>query len=209
MDRDEWTERLAKDEKALGFSNGFKFVYGPWATLDTAKVAFLSLNPGRPPDNVDMRTVSDERGNSYEVERLITRSPITDQFLKLAEFLGHQPSDILTGVIAPFRSDDWDGMTREQKSRSLDLGREFWSIPLSRPELHLVISCSQEATNTVVKLTDASFEKEQPARWGNTRLRRYRANNNKVILHLPHLSRYRLLGREPSEQALRAILDGA
>lgn len=210
MDRDHWSKILADAEKELGFKDGYKFVYGPWATLDRAEVAFLSLNPaGKVPDNADMRTVSDERGNSYEVERLTTKSPITDQFLRLAQFLGHKPRDILTGVAAPFRSDGWKALTREQKLKSLALGRRFWTIPLLRPELRLVIACSQEAAKLAADIIRAPLDLEASAGWGIIKLRRYRSADGKVIVQLPHLSRFKLLGRESSERALRSVLDGA
>ena len=40
--------------------------------------------------------MSDERGNSYEVEKEISKSPITPQFLNLCEFLETEPKNVLT-----------------------------------------------------------------------------------------------------------------
>lgn len=81
--REDWDQELRRLESELCFNEGFKPLYCPWSTLETGRVAFLSLNPGRAPDDAEMRVVSDERGNSYEVERETTKSPLTDQFLKL------------------------------------------------------------------------------------------------------------------------------
>lgn len=131
MDKDYWIKKIEKAESDLGFKDGYKFVYGPWTTLAQAEVAFLSLNPGRAPDDAEMRTISDERGNSYEVERYTTKSPITDQFLRLADFLNQKPADILAGVVVPFRSDSWAELSKHQKNESLKLGREFWAEPLT------------------------------------------------------------------------------
>ena len=135
-------------------------------------MAFLSLNPGRAPIDADKRTISDERGNSYEVEEYTTKSPITDQFLRLARFLGCPLKDILTGVVAPFRSDECVGLSDQQKSGALALGWKFWVDPLRRHDLRLILACSKEAATLVVDITDASLEIETLAGWGNVKLRR-------------------------------------
>ena len=144
--------------------------YGPWASLNGLKVGFFSLNPGRPPDNAEPRTISDERGKSYQVEQETTKSPITRQFLLLASFLGLKPSEILTGVVAPFRSDSWAELTKKQRDASLELGKRFWSDPLSRPELNLVFACSNEAKDVITELVDVSLDLEISARWGNRKI---------------------------------------
>ena len=104
MDRDHWIRELEQAEEQLGFKDGYKFVYGPWETLETAEVAFFSLNPGKAsPRHMDIiREIADERGNTFEVEQWTTVSPMNDQFLQLAQLLGRQPAEILTGVMAPF-----------------------------------------------------------------------------------------------------------
>ena len=199
MDRDSWEAELRLAEGELGFAKGFKFVYGPWATLEQAEVAFLSLNPGRARDGAATRMISDERGNSYQVERSTGRSPIRHQFLRLADLLGIRPCDILTGVVAPFRSDRWEDLTDRQRREALNLGRRFWEVPLNRPELRLIVACSKEAAQLVVEVTKASFVDKQPAGWGSYSIRRYCGQPDKKVVHLPHLSRFKLLGREPSE----------
>ena len=211
MDREYWTRELEEAEVTLGFSDGYKFVYGPWKTLGTAEVAFLSLNPGKasPRHRDIIREIADERGNTFEVEQPTTVSPMNDQFLQLAQLLDRQPSDILTGVVAPFRSDNWAGLIPRQREGSLALGRRFWNQPLSRPSLRLVIACSGEATRLVTDITGASLDGEAEAGWGNIKLRRYFSPLGKVIVQLPHLSRFRLLGRERSERKLRAFLGAA
>ena len=206
MDLRYWKQALADEEKRLGLDDGYKFVFGPWDTLNHAEIAFLSLNPGKCPDDFVKRTISDERGNSYEVEQDTTISPITNQFLLLARLLGVAPGEVLTGVAAPFRSHQWSDFSRRQRSESLALGRRFWTVPLKRPDLRLILVCSKEAAKLVVDVTGASFDIETPAGWGNVKLRRYRCGGGKVVVHLPHLSRYRLLGRTLSEAALREIL---
>ena len=211
MNRGYWTKELEEAETRLGFVDGYRFVYGPWETLDRAKIAFLSLNPGRGEtlDKDTMRDIADERGNTYEVEQGTSGSPIVNQFLRLSKLLGCQPADILTGVIAPFRSTSWDTLTESQQKGSLDLGRRFWMGPLSRPDLRLIITSGEAVARQVVSITGARFDGEACAGWGSQKLRRYRSPGGQVVVRLPHLSRFRLLGREPSEQKVRAFLDNA
>ena len=155
MDRDYWIKELEEAEDRFGFSDGYQLVYGPWDTLDKADVAFLSLNPGKasPYHMNSIREISNERGNTYEVERRTTVSWINEQLLQIAPLLDRKPAEILTGVVAPFRSDDWAGLTPCQREGSLALGRRFWQAPLSKPDLRLVIVCSSPAAKLVVDVT--------------------------------------------------------
>ena len=207
MSADEWMALLTKAETALGFAQGFKPLYSPWSALQSGTVAFLSLNPGRAPDRADLRMVSDERGNSYLAERLVTRSPLSAQFLQLCDLIGLAPAQVITGVAAPFRSGNWADLTPEQKQGSLEIGQRFWSGPLARPALRLIFACSAEATRLAISLTGARLKDEISAAWGNICLRRYVAPDGRVVVQLPHLSRFRLLGRPASEAAIRALID--
>ncbi len=207
MNRADWAARLEADEKTLGFADGYKLLYSSWATLGTARAAFISLNPGgRVPAGAEMRVVSDERGNSYEVERHTTQSPITGQFLRLADFIGLKPAEILTGVAMPFRSDDWEGVGVGQKRGGLAFGRAFWKEALSRKEIRLVIACSDEAAEIAREAIGARLEAKFSSGWGSVSLRRYRAPDGRIVARLPHLSRFRLFGRPEAEAPLRRLL---
>lgn len=206
MNRDNWQQKLELQEVEIGINEGFKFLYCPWATLTRAKVAFISLNPGRPPDGADLRCVSDERGNSYEVEKQVTLSPITDQFLSMCSFIGVQPSDVLAGVAVPFRSRSWTDFTPAQKAFGLKIGDEFWSEAFNLAKLELVVVCSAEAAGLVARTVSANYLAEISAGWGSQRIRVYRSPSGMRVVHLPHLSRFRLFGRVESETALRDAL---
>ncbi len=208
MNKSEWHDRLSAAETALGLRDGFRFVYGPWESLATGRVAFLSLNPGRAPSDTQMREVSDERGNSYAVERLTTLSPITDQALRSFAFLGVDPDEVVTGVVCPFRTPSWSDLSRAQQRDALKLGRVFWEQPLNRPGLELVVTTSNEATTAVTEWLGARLEESAPAGWGEISIHRFRSRSGVPILALPHLSRFRLFGRPESEKAIRVLLDG-
>lgn len=206
MDLAAWDMRLLSAERQLGLSDGFKFVYGRWTTLQTGRVAFLSLNPGVAPPGAALRTVSDERGNSYEVEQATTRSPITDQFLRLCVLLGACPGDVMAGVVVPFRSQRWACLSTHQQSTSLALGREFWSEPLTRTDLSLIVVCSDEAASIVVELTSAQLVETISSGWGNVRIRRFATADGRRVVQLPHLSTFKLLSRSSCSAPLREAL---
>ena len=203
--REVWDAKLRTAARVHGFEQGYKILYSPWATLGSPAAIFLSLNPGKPPLEAEMCIVSDERGNSYEVERETTRSPITAQFLKMCDFIGLTPSQVLTGVVAPFRSDRWASLSGLQRRAALLVGREFWSEVLPRSPAGLIITCSDEAAEMVVSITGARLDAVTPSGWGNIKLSRYLAPNGKRIVKLPHLSQFKLFSRLDSAPYLKEI----
>ena len=126
MLKQEIEELIIEAESKYNFAQGYKLLYVPWKTIDFAKIAFISLNPGKPPENADLRVISDENGNSFEVEVDITKSPLTEQFHRLTDFLNVAPTSILTGAFCPFRSDEWDDFSSEMKDIGFEIGKKFW-----------------------------------------------------------------------------------
>lgn len=198
---------LSELEDRYGFSQGYHLLYSPWETQDLAEVAFLSLNPGRAPNQTPSRIVSDERGNSYEVDRLITKSPLTAQFLMMADFLRVSPGAILTGTAHPFRSDRWTDFTEEQRLIGLDFGRRFWSRILSQ-RIKLVITLGDQATEVIAATSDARLSREVNSGWGTTRLKRYSTDKRFDIVQLPHLSHFKIFSRMECAEPIASIFDG-
>lgn len=205
--RDVWDRRVREAGKALGFTEGYKILYAPWSTIGKTDIVFLSLNPGRPPAGAELETLSDERGNSYEVERHVTASPITAQFLALAVLLGRRPIEILTGVVAPFRSDRWGGVPAEKRRASLQLGRHFWTRVFEARRPIRVIVCGPEAAKVASDALGARLELIVPSGWGDVSLRRFRAADGAAVIQLPHLSTFKLLSRTECLPPLRYILE--
>lgn len=204
---DIWNSRIAEAALRLGFREGYKILYVPWETLGRSDTVFLSLNPGRPPHGAVLDTLSDERGNSYEVERMTTASPITAQFLALSELLKLKPRDILTGTVAPFRSDRWKTLSLPQRNGALAIGREFWRQAFSLKRPKRVIACCPEAARVAIDILDGKAELTMRSGWGDTSLRRYRASDGSVIAQIPHLSTFKLLSRPECREPLRTILE--
>lgn len=196
--------QLEKLSKEFKFTDGFKLLYCPWKRLSDARVAFISLNPGRAPDGVDISTVDDPSGNSYLVERAITKSPLNKQFLEMCEFLNRDPGQILTGAFFPFRSGKWEDLDPSQIEAGLSFCRPFWKSAISE-NVELVIVLSNFVASQIAELLDCKLETEISSGWGATKLRRYRAPNGAKVIQLPHLSTYRLFSREQCTAPLKEV----
>ena len=207
LEYDFWNTKIAREADILGFKEGYKILYGPWNSIHNAKIVFLSLNPGTAPQGADLFTLSDERGNSYEVERYTTASPITAQFLALADLLGLQPTQILTGTIAPFRSNRWKDNTLVQRRAALEIGKTFWTEVFAASRPTKVICCCPEAAKIVSEILEARLETTTNSGWGNISLYRFRADDGTLVIQIPHLSTFKLLSRAQCIGPLKAILD--
>lgn len=205
--RDGWTKTLDDAANAVDASLGYHLVYGPWDTIYRAETAFVSANPGKRTRDGRDRMVSDERGNSFEVESKTTLSPLTAQFLKLCEFIGVSPLDVLTGTANPFRTDSEKDLTSEQRFTGTNLAHHFWSECFALGRLSRFVVSSDSARDIIISVTRARLIDEFPSNWGNTKIRKYTFSSDGVVVHLPQMSRYKLFSRteclEPLERAFR------
>ena len=208
ISKTKWLDKIESVEQSHQFTDGFKLLYCPWSTIDGSELAFVSLNPGRPPNDAELRAISDERGNSYEIEQLTTKSPLTAQFIKFASFMNIKPSSILTGVVCPFRGNRWNDFTREQKRAGLSLGREFW-YESTKENVKLIVTLGNEATNSINDLFNAKLKDEIASGWGDIKLRRYCSNDGIEIIQLPHLSTFKLFSNEKCRKPLETIFKGS
>ena len=192
-------KRLASQDK---FNDGYKLLYCRWELLETASHVFLSLNPGQAQPDTNLELIEDSRGNSYEVERFTTRSPITEQFITLYSRLGIQTNQVLTGAFVPFRSPNWASLTKTQRRTGILFAEGFWGTALLNRTT--IICCGFEVYRNVKRLIAPNVRDELThSGWGNVNLRLFRANCNKCsIIGLPHLSRYRLLTNPESREIL-------
>ena len=191
MDREYIEKKILDIENKYNFTEGYKLLYCPWSTINHSSIAFISLNPGsKMPDESDMRLLSDERGNSYEVEMHTTKSPITNQFLELCKLLNKNPSDILTGTICPFRSKSWISLSREQRDAGLMLGKYFWHKTLDK--INLLICVGNDVAKNIISISDFKKEKIFNSGWGDIKIIKYKDSTDRKLIHLPHLSTFKL-----------------
>jgi hypothetical protein len=192
MDRNYWQNLLAKEERARGYVDGFKLLFCPWNVIDTADTLFLSLNPGNDPSGEFMRIASDERGNSYLVEREARHSPIADQYRQLCEFVSKDPEKVLTGTLMPFRTNRWDN---NRDRPNIAITRSFWRQILQQGKIRQIFCMGREVENEVVSMTNAKLKKQIPANWGTLNIRRYETSGGLQVYGLLHFSTYKMFGR--------------
>jgi hypothetical protein len=202
--KEEYFVQLDSLSKQFKFTDGFKLLYCPWQRISDARIAFISLNPGKAPKSFDQKNVEDLRGNSYLVERAVTNSPLNEQFLSMCTFLDCDPEKILTGAFFPFRSGKWQDLDARQIEAGLSFCRPFWKSAITE-NCELAIVLSNFVANQVVDLLGGKLEAEIPSGWGATKLRRYNAPNGTKVVQLPHLSTYRLFSRDECVAPLREV----
>ncbi len=201
-----WKNRLDRLADSHSFDLGYKLLCCPWETVGSASYAFISTNPGAAtPIDAVLKCTSEERGNSYLLERDTTRSPITEQFIKLLELLDINPKQILTGFAHPFRSGAWDDFNKEQKEIGLKLGIDFWRAALAEGNIKKVIISGTNLSENIAKHLDAKIEMKIPSGWNPTYLTKYVSTNDTEIIVLPHLSRFKLFSRAQCYEPLRQI----
>tara|TARA_B100001093_G_C26840805_1_gene1020446 strand:+ start:1147 stop:1770 length:624 start_codon:yes stop_codon:yes gene_type:complete len=206
MDREYIEKKILDIENKYNFTEGYKLLYCPWSTINHSSIAFISLNPGsKMPDEADMRLLSDERGNSYEVEMHTTKSPITNQFLELCKLLNKNPSDILTGTICPFRSKSWISLSREQRDAGLMLGKYFWHKTLDK--INLLICVGNDVAKNIISISDFNKEKIFNSGWGDIKIIKYKDSKDRTLIHLPHLSTFKLLSRKECIPVLKEVFE--
>ncbi len=206
ISKESFLKNIEEYERQYSFKEGYKILYCPWDTIGKSDVAFISLNPGRPPSNADLKILSDERGNSYEVEKFTTESPLTQQFLEMCRFINRKPASILTGVACPFRGDRWNDFSIEQRNAGLDIGRKFWSQVLD-DKIKMIVTLGNEATELVVDIKNAERDLITNSGWGNYNLKRYKSKDNVEIIQLLHLSTFKLFSRANCREPLKKIFE--
>jgi hypothetical protein len=197
-----WDATLAASEKALGLDGGYRFLYGPAASVCGSSVAFVSQNPGALRPKEAVRAVTEERFNALGAEPA-GRSAIRAQYARFAAAIGVPPDEILTGVALPFRASEKAEQARARGPEAVALGKAFWQPILANADITLIVAVSSRAADLVVEATGARLEEEFPAGWGKAKIRRYRTADGRLVVALPQLSRYRLFGHPGSEEALR------
>ena len=69
-----------------------------------------------------------------------------------------------------------------------------------------IISVGNETTNSITKITDTKLTREINSGWGNVKLRRYENHEKNIsVIHLPHLSTYKLFSRPECREPLKKI----
>jgi hypothetical protein len=204
-------ELIQAEHDRLGYVAGWRFMTAPTATLASSPVALVGLNPGgNRPD--EWPSWSQESGSSYVVEAWDPPRPVGSAVLQrqvqlMLGLLGAEPNRTFSAQFVPFRSKSWDKLPRQEEA--LEFSRTLWRWLLPQMAARVLVCLGDGVARELAKLTDAKRVQRHPAGWANVTIDRFEAADGRVIVKVPHLSRYALFGRKDgqsaaAERALRA-----
>ena len=218
----EATEAIAGAYTALGHTLGWRFLYTPARTLAPGTpLLFAGLNPGG--RRAEPPAPSVEAGNAYRVEpwgpedRL---NPLQLQVCGLYEQVAaHLPGadrdtlmdSSLSANFCPFRSPSWAALPN--RKGSVEFSEHLWARifqVVAPPAILCLTELPARHFSTVLQRlgwTEIGVE-SAPVGWGSITysirtLRR--AGRESVVVRLPHLSRFRIIGRPQSAAAVEHI----
>tara|TARA_R110000751_G_scaffold220432_2_gene323093 strand:+ start:8093 stop:8764 length:672 start_codon:yes stop_codon:yes gene_type:complete len=192
-----------------GNSLGWRLLASPAHVVNHAGIALLGLHPGgrvRPADHAEFAMAS---GSAYEVEQWANhpagQNPLQVQVRTLFELLDVRPEDVLAGNLVPFRSPNIASL--QNSKAAFQFGEQIWDEILNRARPNLVIGMGRQTREILIRLLGVKEAVSVPLGWGNiTGTRGIFAGG--VFVGLPHLSRFRIMGRSESIPGIKALFEG-
>lgn len=209
LDRLEIINRIRREYDAGDYGLGWRLLAGPAQTLCSARIAFLGLNPGGSSENTGHGEYSVENGSAYVVESWAGHrpgeSPLQRQVRALFSNLSVDPVQVLAGNLIPFRSPSIKELPN--KNRALAFGKDLWHDILDAARPELVIAMSDDATRAVASILGAEAARRIPLGWGTVTGVRSDYPGG-TLVGLPHLSRFRIFGRDKSIAGINELFRG-
>ena len=87
-----------------------------------------------------------------------------------------------------------------QKNAGLKIGQEFWSEALIN--IDLIICVGNVTAETTIKMLNFKIDIVINSGWSNIKLKRYKNKKGQKLIHLPHLSTFKLFSREECKDSL-------
>lgn len=213
---------------ALGHDQGWSFLYTPGRTLHKgARFLFMGLNPGGE-GTQESKALTTEAGNAYhpdvENDWLGNGQPSQLQqqvvffYSLLAGRMNHPDArrlmdESLAANFCPFRSKSWVNL--KERDKSISFCEELWKGLLLSTQISTIVCMSsivRKYMSSLIIEADGKLLQEVSHRveWGNVTYSVSQftmACRNITIVCLPHLSRYKIFGRDKSNTATKAIVD--
>ncbi len=197
---------VAEEYEARDYKLGWRLLTCPNANVETAKCALITINPGG--GKFEDPAPSVEAGSAYEVESWKGAEPgqqqLQRQVRRMFELAGERPADVLSGYLVPFRSRAWKDLSK--KSEALAFGQSVWREILCASPATTILSFWKEVAQSVVAINGGAKADTTKAGWGDQTIDTYSLPQGRVLLSLPHLSRFALFHRDPSEDAFASAL---
>ncbi len=197
-------QRIEREYVLRGDSLGWRLLYSPWQTIETADIAFIGLNPGGSKEEADHSQLSSEAGSSYLLERwgsaLPGEAPLQRQFRALCEKLNVPCEQVLSGNLIPFRSKSFRDLSHPKQAKCF--GLEIWNDILSQSHVHTIIAMGRDAQIAMFEHFGLlNCVETRNAGWGRQKVRKA-FNKDITVIGLPHLSRFAIMKRPQSASAI-------
>lgn len=192
---------------ASGNHFGWRFLSSPASTLTSAHIAFVGLNPGgntRPNDHAEYSMpagISAYRYESWDGQP-IGKSKLQKQVLCLFDLLGAEPHSVLSGNLVPFRSPRWDRLCG--KAECLEFGKALWQRVFDRHQPQIVIGMGGVTNAALADILRVPTLEKIPVGWGGVSAVKGEFEGGRFV-GLPHLSRFTIMNRPASEDALKQL----
>jgi len=213
-------EQIEAEYQKEGHALGWRFLMCPAARLKAkTQIALLTLNPGGSSDKQKKGEPSCAHGSAYVCESWCGKkpgqAPLQKQIRKLFEAIAAEIDKAgngdnllkqsLAACYIPFRSKSIKDLFKEKAAK--DFAYTLWQDLFTKLDPLLIVTISQITAKAFTqiledKLKCQSTSKKFQSGWGGVcaEVLTFKAGKKKrVILRLPHLSRYQLFGRKNKE----------
>lgn len=190
-------ELIGRKYRELGHTRGWRFLTCPEQNIETASIALVTVNPGGDCDDGSGWCV--EKGSAYVVEDWPSRQRLLqEQVRRMFCAMGEDINSALSGYLVPFRSPTWKDLP--YKKPSLEFGKDLWREVFEVSLAKIVIAFGIDAGAHLVDVLQGKKIDSFPLRWKNISMSLYQCSHNRVLLVLPHLSRYKIFSKENSRE---------
>ncbi|MEW6538908.1 MAG: hypothetical protein AB1448_10030 [Pseudomonadota bacterium] len=193
---------------------GWSFMYCPEARLKTARLGIIGLNPGGDDESSPGQAAQaywdwDDDGLAYVDQPWGANgalNPLQCQIKLLLEALSVDSSEVFAAQLVPFRSQSWNSLP--DPHAAVRACRPLWQhIGRVSPTIKLWISLGKKAGRELARLLQASGTRRLDVGWRRHFAELYQAPDGRVVLALPHLSRFKLLSTEDRTEILACLAE--
>lgn len=199
-------DRIVQEYTRRGDTLGWRLLSSPATTMDDARVAFIGLNPGgnvAPPDHADFAM---DHGSAYVRERWAGAPPgesrLQRQVRALFKRLDVEPDQVLAGNLVPFRSPDWASLA--DPDSALRFGEDIWRELLRTAAPQIIVTMGRKVIAPIERITGIAANTRVPVGWGNITAR-FGHDSARKLICLPHLSRFPIITRSQSAEAMHRL----
>lgn len=191
---------------------GWSFMYCPEARLRTARLGIIGLNPGADDEASPEQAARaywdwDEDGLAYVDQPWGadgTLNPLQVQIRLLLEALDVESREVFAAQLVPFRSPSWTTLPKAYDA--VKACRPLWEhIGRESPNIRLWISLGKEAGRELANILGASRPERLNVGWRRHFAELYQTPDGRVVLALPHLSRFKLLSTDDRTEVLASL----